>query len=230
MAGHSPKLTNSPNPRVGYRLYPKITYSSNRELLLPKITTPDISFLEILQNRQSKRNFSSPLDIKQISSLLWHTLKINRIETDKDGLIVWNHSNVPSAGGLATIDTFVLNILGQEGKMFFYNPYRHSLNELQIEDKYIHTILDLSQEVIDSTNATQIIFGAQTKNLFSKYEDAESLLWRDTGAIYMAMGLMAEALHLNSCPLGITYEPVLAEGLGCEGSLLGVGGILIGRA
>lgn len=229
MTGHSPKLINSPNPRIDYRLYPKIKYPSNREILLPNIATLDISFLEILENRQSKRNFSSRLDLKQISSLLWHTLKIKRIETDKDGLIVWNHSNVPSAGGLATIDTFILNILGEEGKIFFYNRYRHSLNELEVEDKYIHTILNLSQKVIDSTNATQFIFGAQTKNLFSKYEDAESLLWRDAGAIYMAMGFMAEALCLNSCSLGITYEPALAKGLGCEGSLLGVGGVLIGN-
>lgn len=228
LAGHSPKLINSPNPRIDYRLYPKIKYPSNREILLPKITTLDISFLGILENRQSKRNFSSRLDLKQISSLLWHTLKIKRIETDKDGLIVWNHSNVPSSGGLATIDTFILNILGEEGKIFFYNPYKHSLNELQVEEKYIHAILNLSQKVIDSTNATQFIFGAQTKNLFSKYEYAESLLWRDAGVIYMAIGLMAEALKFSSCSLGITYEPILAESLECEGSLLGVGGILIG--
>ena len=229
LAGHSLKLTNSPIARNRYCLYPKIRYPSNREIFLPKISIPDISFLKILEKRQSKRSFSSPLNLQQISSLLWHTLKINKIETDKNGLIVWNHSSIPSAGGLATIDTFILNISNEENKIFFYDPYKHSLHELQVNDKYIHEILNLSNKLIDSSNATQFIFGAQTKNLFSKYKYAESLLWRDAGAIYMALSLMAEALQVHSCSLGITYEPILAESLGYQDSLFGVGGILIGN-
>ena len=228
LAGHSLKLIHSPNPRVNYSLYPKITYPSNREIILPKNNLLDVELLEIFNNRKSRRYFSSPLNIKQISLLLWNTLKITKIEVDESGTVVWNHCNVPSAGGLASIDTFIINISGEDRKLFYYNPYKHTLNELEINNNYIDLILEHSQNVIDSTNATQFIFGAQIKNLYSKYENAESLLWRDVGAIYMAIGLMSEACNFNSCSLGITYEPVLAKSLKQKGTIVGVGGIIVG--
>ena len=165
LAGHSLKLIHSPNPQNNYRLCPKIEYPSNREIFLPKAENPDIAFLETLNRRKSERIFSSPLTLQQISSLFWHTLKIKRIETDKSNHIIWNHRNIPSAGGLATIDTFILNISGESKELFFYNPYKHSLNELQIEKKYIQALSNLSQNILDTTNATQLIFGAQIENI-----------------------------------------------------------------
>lgn len=227
LVGHLLKLLDSPKPKTDYSLFPKIIFDASEEIFLPEvINIPTCDFINVLTQRQSRRSFSSPLNNIQISTLLHYTLKIKKIECDINGNIIWNHSNVPSAGGLASIDTFVVSKYKGSKQLFFYNPYRHSLNLLNIKNEDVDTIIQLANQVIEAQNSTLFIFAAQAETIFSKYQNAESLIWRDSGVIYMGLGLMAEALGLNSCALGITFEPILSEILG----LHGVGGMLIGNS
>jgi hypothetical protein len=41
----------------------------------------------------------------------------------------------------------------------------------------------------------------------AKYEHFESLVWRDAGVVLGYMSIVAEALGLNFCPLGLVGDP-----------------------
>jgi len=61
----------------------------------------------------------------------------------------------------------------------------------------------------------------------AKYSSSSSLVWRDAGVLLGHIGLAAESLGLNYCPLGITGEPWVSQ-LDSQGKLSGVGLALLG--
>jgi len=72
-------------------------------------------------------------------------------------------------------------------------------------------------------------FAAQFDRTLSRYNNGESLVWRDSGALAATIALVAECLHLSSCAIGITGEPFISQILDSKGALVGVGGLLIGQ-
>jgi nitroreductase len=62
----------------------------------------------------------------------------------------------------------------------------------------------------------------------SKYANHESLVWRDAGVVLGYMSLVAEALGLAFCPLGITGGPHLTDYLSDTSLLEAVGLAVLG--
>ena len=63
----------------------------------------------------------------------------------------------------------------------------------------------------------------------AKYEHHETLVWRDAGVVLGYMSLVAEALGLSFCPLGLTGRPQLTEFLPESQAMHGVGLSVLGR-
>lgn len=229
MAGHSLKLSNSPYPRNQYELVDKYKLRYINKIALQDPLERNISYTEIISSRQSRRTFTGPLELLELSTLLWDVFKIKKIEVDANGIVVWNHRGSPSAGGLASVEVFIVNISGNNESLYHYNPYDHTIEELDVSSESVQSLIDDADELIDTKNATLLIYAAEVTNLFSKYENAESLLWRDAGAVYTLMNLTSESLGLNSCALGATFNPLLPEVLRLEDVYVGVGGQVIGH-
>ena len=66
-------------------------------------------------------------------------------------------------------------------------------------------------------------FIAESGKTASKYENPESLVWRDAGTLLGYMSLVAEALRLQFCPLGLTGDPELGDVLAPQSGLHGAG-------
>ena len=62
----------------------------------------------------------------------------------------------------------------------------------------------------------------------SKYNNAESLYWRDVGVLIYAIQLMTTYLGFNSCPLGTLASKDFNQLFNNENLLAG-GGILVGK-
>lgn len=229
MAGPYLKLLNSPYPRHSYKICDKMKFSYAKKIMLPNPIERDISYSQVISKRESRRIFNRPMCLHELSSVLWDVLKIKKINIDTAGTTIWNHRGAPSAGGLASVETFVLNIAGLQNSLYYYNPYDHSLEELHISEKDIQKFTDKVNESVDSQNATLFIYAAEITNLFVKYEHAESLLWRDVGAIYALANLAAESVGLNSCALGSIFHPLLSKILGYKEAFFGVGGQVFGH-
>jgi SagB-type dehydrogenase family enzyme len=113
--------------------------------------------------------------------------------------------------------------------MYLYEPVPHALSKLRIADQILlEQFLVLVDGIVQLEEATIIWFGAQFGRTLSKYENGDSLVWRDAGALLMTISLVAEFLGLNCCALGITGEPSFSRILESREKVSGVGGLLIG--
>ena len=84
-----------------------------------------------------------------------------------------------------------------------------------------------ANELIDRGQGVLMLFVAEPGMTFTKYEEACSLVWRDAGVLLGYLSIVAEALELNFCPLGITGD-IGVRKLSPEGRLFGAGMAVVG--
>jgi SagB-type dehydrogenase family enzyme len=218
---------NSPIPRKSELNHFEFPYKIVGKKYLPTPTAPtDIPFFQVLLSRNSRRNLGYLTD-NSLSELLWYSAKTLSIKKMESGYI-WQHRTSPSAGGRHPIDLLLFR--RGTSKVRIYDPLAHSLCEIKIESSLLDNFIESINEVISVREATIIMFAAQFDRTLSKYEYGESLVWRDAGALLATISLVAEAIGLHSCALGVTGEPLLSKLLRSNDRVVGVGGCLVGKA
>jgi SagB-type dehydrogenase family enzyme len=218
----------SPNVRAQELEYQEFRYPilSRHYLSVPcAVTNPP--FFAVTERRKSVRQFKS-LTIDRLNALLWHAARSISLLPPQNGER-WQHRPTPSAGGKHPVDVFVVDCSKKEKSVLLYSPVSHSLSELKIYKEPLIEFLQLLAEVLPTQNATIIWFGAQFERTLSKYENGESLIWRDAGALSATLAFTAEALEINCCLLGPTGEPFFSKIFGDNKTILGVGGMYVGE-
>jgi SagB-type dehydrogenase family enzyme len=186
---------------------------------------PD-AFQNLILRRHSKRSLLK-LSPAKLSKLLWLTSKIISIDIDNEG-VVSSHRPSPSAGGLHPIDLIVYTEFRRTKSLFYYNPVDHTLNELNYKIATLNSFINHVNKILPFGDATIIWFVANHYKTAAKYHRSQSLVWRDAGAYIYCFQLVAEALRINSCPLGTLGNPYIRKLLGGHRSLSGTGGMIIG--
>jgi hypothetical protein len=82
-------------------------------------------------------------------------------------------------------------------------------------------------ELLPVDHGALIALVAETGKTAAKYENHCSLVWRDAGVVLGYLSLIAEALDLAFCPLGLTGHDFVAP-IAPPGVLEGVGFALVG--
>ena len=214
---------SNPVPREPEVRYSEFQYNIEEEIYLsePGISV-DAPFLRVLGARHSKRTFKA-VSAERLNALLWHSARAIIITPPRYGS-PWQHRPAPSAGGRHPIDLLIIREPRDSNSLFLYDPIAHGLYRLRVsETSCLYQLVDLTSQVIPLGGATIILFGAQFARTQSKYENGESLVWRDAGALISIISLVAEYLELNCCALGFTGEPLLSRMLHSKGSVIGVG-------
>lgn len=183
------------------------------------------SFIDVLSSRRSSRNLSAVL-IEDISEILHLTSRTKSIDIDDYGFLI-SKRTVPSAGGRHPIDILVSTSTKDGPVLNYYNPIEHSLSELLISKAKQKSFFKEVNKNIPIQNSTLIWFSIQINKTKSKYENAESLYWKDAGAYLYCIQLVANYIGLNSCPLG-GLAPKTFQNLFKSNNLISGGGILIG--
>lgn len=130
----------------------------------------------------------------------------------------------PSAGAIHPIH--VVAHLAGSLRLHRYDAATHSLREL-------HCGVDVSQlrgevnAVVDGGHGVLLMFVAEPGRTNAKYEQADSLIWRDAGVLQGYFSMAAEALGLNFALLGVAVEPWAGQ-LVRENGLVGVGVAFVG--
>lgn len=182
-------------------------------------------FFEILEDRRSRKVFDK-ISMDQIADLLWYCCRIQQ-NTHADLGFPLSIRSYPSAGSIHPIHVLI-NLPGKEGWLR-YDPLEHALIAMpntQSNTAATRVAVDL---VVASENGVIIMFLAEPGKTFSKYADANSLVWRDAGVLLGYLSLTAQALKLSFCPLGITGEPWASQ-LDKQGRLVGVGMSVVGTS
>lgn len=204
------------------------TYPLISELKLPrKLKVCNKEFLDVIISRRSALP-SERMSLEGISNVLYLSTRIESTYQDQTGYISTKRTT-PSAGARHPIDLLVSPSQAFSRRtLSYYNPIEHSLNELAIDKNRIDDFFNEVDRNLHLEDFCLIWFSIQPNKTASKYHNAESLYWRDTGALLYCFQLVSTYLGYNSCPIG-TLAISSFSNLFNEPGLISGGGILLGR-
>jgi hypothetical protein len=130
---------------------------------------------------------------------------------------------VPSGGAIHPVHLLVCD--PGTRVLHRYDGDRHGL--LQLAERAPSELVTECSEVLDLQRGTLLFFVAEPGKTAAKYEDPITVIWRDAGVLQGVLAVVAEAIGLNFCLLGLTGDPWLA-GLSQQGKLRGVGAAIVG--
>jgi SagB-type dehydrogenase family enzyme len=207
--------------------YQEFTYPIlSRQFLPEPIVKNSTPFLEVVGSRRSRRAYK-PLASEQLNALLWHSSRTISV-APPELQVRWEHRPSPSGGGRHPIDVFILQRESGEYKLSLYQSIPHALATLEAAQENIAGLVLAAERVLPRQEATVLWFGAQFERTLSRYENGDSLVWKDAGALTATFSFVAEALGLNFCPIGVTGEPYLSQSLQTV-KVIGVGGAYVGN-
>jgi len=217
-------LEADPTPRSVPNPYTPIKWEISECRSLP---VPDSEALAstaaMLDARHSERIFS-PVPESLIGALFWHVTRTKETASSLLGFHI-EHRPIPSAGAIHPIHLVIQ--LADEGGWARYHPQEHRLDLLAMGDQLLRPLVNHSEQVVPLGGGHLILFVAEPGKTAAKYENVDSLIWRDAGILQGSLALVAAALGLNYCLLGITGNPWAAQ-LSNQGKLQGVGVAILG--
>jgi SagB-type dehydrogenase family enzyme len=190
-------------------------------LPIPERVSPD-PFFEVLARRRTRRTFL-PMNTQSLGTLLWHGARVKESGHRELGFAL-SKRPAPSAGAIHPVH---LLLAGESVSGWnLYDPWKHALHRLCAPVGFEEACGSLRQ-LADLSGATLLTFVVEPAMSEAKYDNAGSLVWRDAGALQATLGLVAEALGLSWCSLGVTGD-AWVERLFPRSGLLGVGCALVG--
>jgi len=184
-------------------------------------------FTELLNTRQSRRDFTVPLTLQQLGDLLWHSSRTRRTERVA-GNTLWTSKPTPSGGGCHPVKMLLLRAPVLKDKLLLYDSDHHVFGVREVPNaKLIQQSLREVDQCLESHKGTIIWFVADLARSGARYKNPESLAWRDSGALLATISLVAEGMGLNCCGLGLHDIPTLRKFLKLEDRIIGVGGCIL---
>lgn len=217
-----------PKPKDEHDLYSGYPYNLGERVFLDRaIVDSQKLFLDVLFSRRSTKSFSENILLKELSSLLYLSNKISSFSYDQKNYLT-SKRTAPSAGGRHPVDILVSIENKDRRNLSLYNPVDHSISELLLDENSLGIFFDKISENLKLDNSCIIWFSIQVNKTGSKYENPESLYWRDAGALLYCLQLVAEYMGLKSCPLGTLAIEEFGN-LFDDKRLVSGGGIYLGK-
>jgi len=134
-----------------------------------------------------------------------------------------------SGGALHPLELLLTNPWGRP-RVMRYDAWEHRLDVLVITNKELVMRLGARcAEILPEAQGTALVLVGCPRRIGAVYENPNSILWRDAGALLQSLALAATAYRLGFCPLGILGGEV-TEALGLDSAdYQAVGSAIIGR-
>lgn len=194
--------------------------------LKPPATESERGFAEVLRTRRSRPG--GDLDWNVVADLLWFSSRTQSWEGVGRAGIEVEHRASPSAGGLHPVSV-VCQMTGSNDRPRLYLAGRHTFAVLEdargtVQAANRHQINDL----LGTDRGCTLRFIGDYDKTSAAYDHAESLLWRDAGALASVICLVSEWLQIECCPLGLAGTDFIDQ-LGFPVSrFIGLGAVQIG--
>lgn len=178
------------------------------------------SFIDVFENRRCYRELDRvPLEL--LAGALLFALE-PRWLNDADNLKRTKRPSL-SAGALHPISVIVF----YERHVYLVNSERAELECLEFPEQTRLHWIEKCNQVLPKANGAFLALVADIARPQSAYENFQSLLLRDAGALLQTIGLVAELFGLGFCPMGVLGTEV-ANGFDSNGQLWAVGAGAIG--
>jgi hypothetical protein len=187
-----------------------------------QVRAPAHDFLSTLHARRSR--IGGSVEEEDLASLLRHSTLLR--ERRFDGRFgAWESRSAPAAGGLHALRLLCLP-LNKRDPCGLYDAEAHGLRA----PNSLESARALNRQSVvkfaDAENGTTFQVVADRYRYEGCYDNCDSLIWRDAGALTAVVSLVATLLGLVSVPLGRHGDDiVLAAQL--DAGFVGVGGIHI---
>ncbi|MCX4156309.1 MULTISPECIES: nitroreductase family protein [Paraburkholderia] len=178
------------------------------------------SFLDVFEGRRSVRALMS-VPLEALVDALRLAL-VPRLWKEGDPL---RRSRRPALSGGALHAISVLLFAG--AAVYRVNAAESVLEELNVSADLRVSWVSKCQRVLPDADGAFIVLIADMARPMAAYENSESLVWRDSGALLQTLALAAESYGLGFCPLGILGNEVV-DALPKADQLLAVGAAAIG--
>ncbi len=188
------------------------------------LCSKDVSFIEVLENRKSIREFNS-LDLSSIGYLLYLSNRIKEASVNEFGHII-EKTNIATPGSLNATHCVLRS--PENSDWYHYNARKHTLELIGVLEEELGRFAKACFSLIPSSENSWLLWYVNDIELLeSKYDDPITLAFRDAGGIATTHGLVSQFLGLNYCQLGLhgNHE---AKYILNERKLIGVGVALIG--
>jgi hypothetical protein len=220
-------LINEPRPRVPVGPWTRFAPPIGPEHVFPRPQdVPNYEFGDVLESRRSALGAS--LSWSRIAELLWFAAGIRGSHSHGRAGLPVQWSATPSAGGLGCVQ--IVCISDYDTRPRLYDPFGHRMFELLADQQHVAAANRRTVEaLLGEFQGTTLRFIADYSKASAAHCNAESLLWRDAGALLATIGLCATWLGMTACPLGFLGQDLLPS-LGFPADVFqGVGGVQIGE-
>ena len=167
-------MFNNPTPKEEEEIVPEFKYPITEILILPRPEFDEVNnFWNVLKDRKSSRHFKQ-ISLNEISKVLWASAKVNELIVQDNGYIL-SHRASPSAGARHPIDIIILSpCLNGASSFYYYNPFEHSLNKLNLDDFILHQFKNHLNSIMELQESTIFWFLGHPTRTESKYQDSIS--------------------------------------------------------
>jgi SagB-type dehydrogenase family enzyme len=218
---------NNPAPKKTEAVVPPFSYPVLDTVKLARPSKKRAADFFDLSLRRASARTCHKLKPGYLDELLWYSAKALELTVQENGYIL-SHRPTPSAGARHPIDILICLDLGQP-ILHYYDPLGHSLSRLDLDKRLVRDFLVHVQQNLPMMDGTLLWFVAHPDRTEAKYEFADSLVWRDAGALIQQVQLVAAALGLVSCPTGTLGTPFEHKLFGNIGRTVAAGGIIVGN-
>lgn len=227
----TPPLTGGPPPRKSR------AHEVRSRIDLPR-PAPALSepLSSVLQRRRSVRSYATrPLELRELSTLLYHAARVVQIIPSAqrgEGAL----RPFPTAGARSALEIYVVSgdVAGLDPGAHRYDAHEHRLIAIRKRDAHqdllLRSVNAATGDKLDREPPVVLLITAVFEQVMWKYQNLGlSLLYKDVGALFQTLYLVATALGLSPCAVGSGDEAENSRWLGldplCESQ---VGCFLIG--
>lgn len=192
---------------------------------LDAVSSGDPPFTAVLEGRKSIREYGKePMTARQLGEFLYRTARVRElIEPDPERLLYYQASSRPYPSGGAAYDLELYIVVNQcrdlAAGVYHYQPSDQTLQKLTDPNPHSDRLLLDAQNAAALFDLPQvlIVLTSRFQRLSWKYSGvAYAMTLKNAGVLYQTMYLVATAMGLSPCGLGIGNPSVFAEAIGLD--------------
>jgi SagB-type dehydrogenase family enzyme len=181
----------------------------------------DRPFDEVLAARRTIRNqdVEHPLTVAQLGEFLYRSARV--IRTGADGKQEISLRPAPSGGAVHSLEIYpvVTSVAGLATGMYHYDPFDHQLEPVPAKHSALSRMLSQAGASAGTAVPPQVllVLACRFGRVMWKYQGmGYALVLKDVGVLLQTMYLVATAMGLAPCALGVADSDVFAQATGLD--------------